>query len=128
MVPISMRKLLCLSLILLALAACTPVNSSDSGIQGRVTVGPMCPVSRPGVPCPDQPYAAALSILAAATGRPVTSVKSDDAGYYKVLLPPGSYIIHPESPGFLPRGVDIEVTVLPHRFTQQDIQYDSGIR
>ena len=123
-----MRTLLCLGLVVLAAVACAPGVPVDSGVQGQVTIGPMCPVSRPDVPCPDQPYAATLSILAAGTSRQVASAASDESGYFKVLLPPGTYVIHPESPGFLPRGIEVEVTVLPHQFTQQDVQYDSGIR
>lgn len=123
-----MLKLICISLAVVTLAACTPGASVDSGIQGRVTAGPSCPVSRPDAPCPDRAYAGTLSILADADRRKITSVTADDLGNYEVLLPPGRYIIRPESPGVLPRGAEVSVLVLPHQFTQQDVQYDTGIR
>lgn len=123
-----MLKVWCFSLVLVALASCALAAPVDSGIQGRVTVGPSCPVVRADVPCPDRPYAATLTVLSDPGHRRITSVTADDLGYYRVLLPPGSYVIHPESPAVLPRGSDVVVQVLPHQFTRQDIQYDSGIR
>jgi hypothetical protein len=123
-----MRNVLCMALAFVGLVACDPAAPADGGIEGYVTSGPSCPVARPDVLCPDKPYAAALSILAHANSRPIASVTADDSGYYKVLLPPGTYIIHAESPGVFPRASDVVVDVLPHRFTRQDIQYDTGIR
>jgi hypothetical protein len=117
-----------LGLALLLLAACTPPAPVDSGIHGYVTAGPACPVSRPDVPCPDLPYAAALSILASGDRRPITSVSADASGYYRVMLGAGTYIIRPESPAVMPYAAELVVQVLPHQFTQQDISYDTGIR
>ncbi len=123
-----MLKSLCVVVTLVAIAACTPPAPIDGGIQGYVTAGPSCPVSRPDIPCPDLPYAATLSILASADRRLITSVASDASGFYRVLLPAGTYIVHPESPGILPRASEVRVEVQPHEFTRQDISYDTGIR
>ena len=123
-----MLRSVCFVLTLAAIAACAPPATVDSGIQGYVTAGPSCPVSRPGVPCPDLPYAATLSILAAGDRRLIASAASDASGFYKVLLPAGIYIIRPDSPGILPRASEVSVEVRPHEFTRQDISYDTGIR
>jgi hypothetical protein len=117
-----------IAIALFVLAACAPPPPTDSGIQGRVTAGPSCPVSRPDDPCPDQPYAATLSILASADRRLITSVNADQSGFYRVLLPAGGYIIRPESPAVMPHASEVIVLVQPHQFTLQDIQYDTGIR
>ena len=117
-----------LTLTLFGLVACTPPAPVDSGIEGFVTAGPSCPVSRPDMPCPDLPYAADLSILASSNRRLVARVKADEAGYFKVFLPPGSYVIRPESPAVMPFASEVSVQVFPHEITRQDIQYDTGIR
>jgi hypothetical protein len=114
-----------IALALVLAAACTP---TDSGIEGYVTAGPACPVMQENVPCPDQPYAGTLTILAGNGRIKVGDVTADASGYYTVALAPGTYIVHPESPGPLPRGPEVVVVVIAGRFTRQDIVYDTGIR
>ncbi len=115
----------------LLIAACsgTPDVPPDSGIEGRVTVGPNCPVVRQGVPCPDRPYEAELTILDG-SGHEVASVHSDATGSYRLALAPGTYRVVPQPPPGLPlpRGQAVDVTVPPGRFVTLDISYDSGIR
>jgi len=113
---------------LVFVTACTSAPPTDSGIGGRVTAGPSCPVSRPEAPCPDLPFAATLSILTDPGRKAVATVTADDLGYYKVVLRAGSYVIHPLSPGAMPYASDIAVQVRAGQFTKQDIVYDTGIR
>jgi len=81
-----------------------------------------------GVPCPDLPYAGTLTFLTE-TGRvPAGRVTADSAGYYRISLPAGNYVLHPESPGALASGSELVVAVRPHEFTRQDVVYDTGIR
>jgi len=120
-----MRLAFWIAIVLVLGAAC---SATTSGIEGIITAGPACPVTQAGVPCPDPPYPGTLTILAENGQTRVATVTADDSGYYKVLLEPGTYIIHPESPGILPRAGDVVVVVLPDRFTPQDIVYDTGIR
>ena len=112
-------------LLLLLTAACA---SADSGIEGWITAGPACPVMQVGVPCPDQPYAGTLSFLTEYGGRTAGRVTAGADGYYRISLPPGTYIVHPESRRALPSGSELVVAVRPHEFTRQDISYDTGIR
>ncbi len=122
-----------LAVVLLAAcggAAVAPLDRDiDSGIEGRVTLGPVCPVVREGVPCPDRPYEAELRILDGA-GREVAIVRSDAAGSYCLALAPGAYRVVPLSPPGLPlpRAGAVDVTVVAGRFVTLDISYDSGIR
>lgn len=115
-------------LFILFLTAClqTP-QPSDSGIEGTVMVGPMCPVVRENIPCPDQPYQAALTVLTT-SGKKIMQVQTNDSGKFRVDLAPGNYVLHPESPNGLPFAEDIPFTVEEHQFTKLGIIYDSGIR
>jgi hypothetical protein len=115
-------------LFFLFLTAClqTPLPL-DSGIEGIVTVGPMCPVMQEDVPCPDQPYQASLTVLTTG-GKKVSGFRTDEYGRFRVELAPGDYVLHPESPNGLPFAEDLSFTVNEHRFTLLEISYESGIR
>ncbi len=116
----------------LNLAACSPLSvpaPTDSGIEGLVTIGPMCPVMQVGVPCPDKPYQATLSVLTSDGQHQVSQFVTDPNGYFQADLAPGKYILHPESPmSGMPHARDIPFIVEAHLFTQLDVAYDSGIR
>lgn len=117
-----------LLLFFLFLTAClqTP-QPLDSGIEGKVMIGPMCPVMQEDVPCPDQPYQAMLTILSM-SGEKITQFQTDENGHFRVELAAGDYVLHPESPNGLPFAKDIPFTVNEHKFTLLEINYDSGIR
>ncbi len=127
----SYRLMFLTGLMILSLAACSSLAASpaDSGIEGQATLGPMCPVERVDLPCPDRPYQADLSILTADGRQVVTQIETDPNGYFQVDLAPGRYILHPESPrSGLPYARDIPFSVEAHLFTRLDVPYDSGIR
>jgi hypothetical protein len=115
-------------LFVLLLTAClgTP-QPSDSGIEGIVTIGPMCPVMQANVPCPDQPYQATLTVLTT-RGKKVAQFQTDEKGHFRFNLASGDYVLHPESPNVMPSAADIPFTVEEHKFTLLEISYDSGIR
>ena len=110
------------------LSAClqTP-QPLDNGVEGSVTIGPMCPVMQEDVPCPDQPYQAELTILTE-DGEMVIQFQTDEDGRFRVELAAGDYVLHPESPNGLPFAADMPFTVEENQFTQLEISYDSGIR
>lgn len=115
-------------LFVLLFTAClqTP-RPLDNGIEGTVTIGPMCPVMQEDVPCPDQPYQATLTVLTT-SGEKVTQFHTDENGRFQIELAPGDYVLHPESPNSMPFAADISFTVIEHKFTLLEISYDSGIR
>ena len=123
-----MRAHLISLLFVLFFTAClqTP-QPSDSGIEGIVKIGPMCPVMQEDVPCPDQPYQAALIVLTT-NGKKVTQFQTDENGRFRVELAAGDYVLHPESPNGLPFAEDVPFKVDEHKFTLLEISYDSGIR
>lgn len=120
--------------LVIALVACDALGASpapsppqDSGIQGNVQLGPTCPVESRDVPCVT-PYAALLIILDA-DSREVGRVMSAADGTFRVPLAAGQYTIAPAAGGDpYPFAPTQAVAVVPGRFTDVQINYDSGIR
>jgi hypothetical protein len=103
--------------------------TATSGITGVVLIGPMCPVMRADQPCPDQPFSATL-LIRDNQGRELCSVFSGDDGRFQVDLPPGSYEVVPVagSASGLPFAAAEWVMVVPGKYTELTVAYDSGIR
>lgn len=120
------------AIAVLFLAACGGSGGgaqADSGINGLVTIGPICPVLREGMPCPDEPFAATVLIVDEA-GDEVARIDSGANGRFRIELAPGSYTLVPQSPspGAPPFAQERSVEVRAAAFTQVTIEYDSGIR
>ena len=126
-----MKPSLILLLVAFALTACstTPTPDDSSGMYGRVTIGPICPVARAGEACPDRPYQATLKILTA-SGNTVARIVTNADGTFRITLLPGNYILRPETPQNQPlsRAQDQQFTVTAGQFTEVSVKYDSGIR
>jgi hypothetical protein len=114
-------------IILLATCSFQEAAPADSGVEGQVYLGPMCPLVQEGQPCPNQPYQATLTVNGQ-DGRRITQVQTDQQGHFKVSLKPGSYILHPESPNVMPMAAEQVFGVIAGQFTQLTVTYDSGIR
>jgi hypothetical protein len=101
-----------------------------SGVEGRVTVGPMCPVVREGETCPDRPLAADLVVRSADGATVVARATSGADGLYRIPLAPGRYRLIPRNPDGvpLPSAQPVEFTVVEGAFTLLDVAFDSGIR
>lgn len=129
-----MKKKILLILILLIVtsaAACSGNSSttSESGVEGRVVIGPVCPViQQGGENCIDRPYPAALTVNDP-QGRKIVQVEADEDGLFKIPLEPGNYILVPEANGLMvPFALQQPFTVEERKYTQLTIAYDSGIR
>ncbi len=119
-----------LLLLLLLLSACALVPSATpetSGVEGRVLIGPMCPVVQAGTECPDLPYQAGLIILKP-DGREVQRFETDEQGRFSIPLPPGDYILAPQSKDAMPFASEVNFTVAPGEYTRLTFYFDSGIR
>lgn len=101
-------------------------GSEASGVEGQVSIRPVRPVERKGVPN-QRPYQARITVLDPA-GREVAVVDSDAEGKFRMALPPGTYVLRPESSGLYPRASEQRVEVGRNRVTRVDIVYDSGMR
>ena len=125
------NKILPIPFVLLTLACglfAKPIPT-DSGIAGKVLLGPICPVMIEGQECPDQPYQATLTVIDS-KGRKVVQFQTDEQGNFRIPLAPGEYVLHPETPPGkpLPFADEQPFTVTPGEFTRLNVLYDSGIR
>ena len=115
-------------LMILFLSTCSmDAVPADSGIQGQVLIGPMCPVGQADQECPDQPYQATLTVNSP-NGTRIVQIQADAQGRFKIPLAPGDYILHPESPNGIPSASEQSFRVEAGKFTQMVVNYDSGIR
>jgi hypothetical protein len=122
------RLTLCaIGLVLLVNLACSTQPPPNSGIEGQVTIGPVSPVSQPGV-VNSRPFVADLLFRRAADGEIVAEAKSGDDGAFRIALEPGEYVVEPTQGNPLPTAPSQEVTVVAGRFTRIHVDYDSGIR
>ena len=98
----------------------------DSGIEGEVILRPVSPVEWPGM-VNQRPYEAPIGVADRA-GRVVAGIRSGPDGRFRIILEPGTYVLHPESDAMYPQAPAQTVTVMKDQFTPVRIIYDSGIR
>jgi hypothetical protein len=98
----------------------------DTGIAGQVIIRPIRPHETTRTPNLN-PYQATVHV-ADPSGHLVTTFQSDAGGNFRVALPPGTYVLRPQSPGLYPRASEQTVVVPSNGFTQLRIIYDSGMR
>lgn len=105
-------------------------KAGESGIKGIVTIGPVCPVmmNPPDSECADKPYKTKLRILKADTDY-VVFAEPDINGNFSVDLEPGSYFITvPDLSKPMPSLSETRVTVFDKKYSEINLQFDSGIR
>ena len=103
-------------------------QQAETGIEGTVLMGPMCPVVTYPSSCPDQPFSALFHVFNE-EGNDVSKFQSDEQGHFRVELSPGEYnIIVDESVAFLQRRQSKKVIVNEKEFTSVTLLFDTGIR
>ncbi len=110
------------------LEATTP--HATSGITGIMTIGPTCPVTRPGQACADRPFQAIVAAEDALTKQPIMETSSGQDGHFVLGLPPGTYTLlpHTAQAATYPRAAPLTVVVPANQFVDVTIRFDSGIR
>jgi carboxypeptidase family protein len=136
------------SMAILALAigltACTGAGAAASslpsgaasaddgtGIAGRATAGPTCPVEKtpPDPACVPRPVVGAVVIVRDASGGEVAKVTTDAAGAFQVSVPAGAYVLEPQpAAGLMGTPASQPVTVRDGSVAKVDLVYDTGIR
>jgi hypothetical protein len=102
----------------------------DSGVKGRVTAGPTCPVERypPDPACAPRPVQTAIKIKSLPEREFVKTIHSGEKGYFRARLAPGRYRLIPRSGKPYPRCEPKDVTVAKGSFTRVSLGCDTGIR
>jgi hypothetical protein len=103
-------------------------------LYGKVTVGPLQPVERVGVPSPTPPpevfTSRSINIFQADGKTLLRNVHFNANGSYRVNLPPGTYVIdipHDRGLGFA-KNLPKTVSIGSNQMVELDIDIDTGIR
>ena len=117
-----------------AISPAVPTNPPPTGtLQGHVTIGPLVPVLREGVPDPTpapEVYAAYPITIYSADGlTEIAVLVIDFQGNYRIELPVGDYLIDSERRGPSgAAGLPATVTITAGETTTLNIDIDTGIR
>lgn len=103
-----------------------PKTPADSGVTGKVLLGPQCPVVRVGEECPDKPYATDIEIYR--SGYLIQTTRSGSDGKFVADLPAGRYTLKPKGGNPFPICSEKDAEVFPHIFTETTLHCDTGIR
>jgi len=131
-------RLLCVLMVAaLALAGCArdgrradAQSASFGKLAGRVTRGPMAPVSGPRIKSSPPASVSGVEIrIFNSKGAMVATARTDGDGFYRVALPPGNYRVE-RGAGFsgAARNLPAKVAISPGAETRLDIWVDTGIR
>jgi hypothetical protein len=103
------------------------LDAMATGLEGVVRRGPITPVCQLDEPC-DAPFSALFDVRN--TREVVAHFRSDSAGRFLVVLPPGSYVVVPDSSAPLLGAVHQvqPVVVAPDGLTHVELSFDTGIR
>jgi len=102
----------------------------ESGIEGKAVISPVHPGPTREGQSDTAPFQTTLVILRASDGSEVKRIETGSDGRFRVVVPPGTYLVGPPSGTGrrLPRGGQETVTVVSGRFAQVTINFDSGMR
>ena len=109
-------------------ASPTPTATPSSGIRALVLLSPTCPVQQVGQPPCETPYAAEFRVTRRGESAVLATIRSGNDGKFELPLAPGDYVVTPTAAEVLPAAAPVDVTVEPGRFTEIQIDFDSGIR
>lgn len=124
--------ILLVAIIVLFIGGCSSVSSETGMLQGKVTIGPISPVERPGetstIPC--EVYEAIKIMVYDEKGNKlIQQIDIDCDGGYITELKPGIYTIDINRIGIdhssdVPQKVEIKSSIT----VRLDIDIDTGIR
>jgi hypothetical protein len=115
-----------IALVMLSTACASTAGAPTGGVDGRVTVGPTCPVQREGSPCP--PGAWSGTVRATSSNGDVHDTTTGPDGSYELELPPGTYAVTPVVEGPGPPTAQSQTVTVGTTMQRLDLQLDSGIR
>ncbi|MEO8571318.1 MAG: carboxypeptidase-like regulatory domain-containing protein [Chloroflexota bacterium] len=108
-----------------------PGGTNRTGIGGKATAGPVCPVEKnpPDPACAPRPVAGAVLLVRDASGSEVGKTTTGVDGTFFIDLPPGGYVVEPQPvSGLMGTAGSQSVTVNQGVASTIQIDYDTGIR
>ena len=121
-----------ISAIILSTFGCSDVTQEPGVLRGKVTIGPLVPVERPGVeyeiPC-EVYEVRKIMIYDKNHNKLVKQVDIDCGGSYRTELEPGFYVVDINRIGIdhSPE-VPMKIEIKPRETIQLNIDIDTGIR
>ncbi len=108
----------------------TVAPTGTTGIAGRATAGPVCPVERPGDPtCDPRPVANAEIVVQDLAGGEVARTRTNTDGTFSLPVPAGDYlVVGLAAEGLMGAPGPQPVTVTEGQVTSVELAYDTGIR
>jgi hypothetical protein len=105
-------------------------GSTATGVAGRATGGPTCPVEVLGDPaCLPRLVGGVELVLRSAAGDEVARVTTDGSGLFRLALPAGAYTLEaPAVEGFMGGPAPAPFTVQDGAEAWLDLAWDTGIR
>lgn len=115
------------------LFACQVAPAPEGILKGHVSIGPLQPAIREGVPEPTpnpEMYAARQIVIFDQRGRKeIARASINAAGDYEIALPAGTYVVDINYSGIdFAKGLPAQVEIRPNEVTYLDIAIDTGIR
>jgi hypothetical protein len=115
------------------LLAAASASGSGTGVTGRVTASPTCPVETmpPQPQCAPRGFRARVRVTRASDGKVVSRVTTDAEGRFRILLRPGRYrvLARPANGAGLPRCPGSKAArVTRSGYARVAIDCDTGIR
>jgi hypothetical protein len=122
-----MKRLVLLAAVILGAGCARAGAGGDSGIEGRVLLGPQCPVVSEATPCPDEPVATQVVVMSR-DGEEVARGRSGSDGRFRIALDPGSYVVQAMVAGNALFAKPVDVTVTSGQYVNVIVPLDTGIR
>ena len=100
-------------------------------LEGKVTIGPICPVEGPGLDCdPDPSLYTSHRLLIIKNDAVIQEVPLDGQGNFKTELVAGTYLVDfsPHDIGIPGSFTPLEAIIESGKTTRLDIEIDTGIR
>ena len=112
------------------LAALQSSAQNRTGVAGRATGGPTCPVEQPGdLSCAGRMVSGAALVVRGADGTEVSRLTTDGSGLFRIALPPGDYTLAAGSvEGYMSAPAPQSFSVTGGEEAWLDVPYDTGIR
>ncbi len=107
------------------------VENKESGIMGKVLLGPICPVMRdpPDPECNDKLFETTLALATEDGSKIIKTFSSDKQGLFKVTASPGRYtIVSGDKTKVFPHCGSEVIEVKKEQFTETNVSCDTGIR